>query len=121
MQQEAVIRFLTSERMKAEDIHIELESVCGPEALPLTRVEKWGRCFQQGRMDPFVEHRSGLPLTNNLVNQRVPCLSPGRSVRIKYRLMASGFEREHGCDSFTRSSVSKSLPLLDAARSIAQP
>jgi hypothetical protein len=65
MEQRGVIHFLTLKRLKAQNVHAELTSVYGPEALALATVKKWPRRFQQGERDLFNDSRSGAPLTND--------------------------------------------------------
>jgi hypothetical protein len=52
--------------LKARAIYTELESVYGPEALPLPTVKKWRRRFHHGRLNLFDDPRSGRPLMNGL-------------------------------------------------------
>jgi hypothetical protein len=65
MEQRAVIRFFTFKARKAKNIHPELESMYGTEALGLLTGKKWPRRFQQGRKYLFDDPRSGRPLTND--------------------------------------------------------
>jgi hypothetical protein len=66
MEQQVGIHFLTLNGLETGAVHIELESVHGPEALARPTVKKWQRRFHQGRTDLFNDSRSGRPLTNDL-------------------------------------------------------
>jgi transposase len=61
-----VIRFFTLKGLKARTIQLELVSVYGLDALALSTMKKWRRCFQQGRTDLFDDPRSGRPLMHDL-------------------------------------------------------
>jgi hypothetical protein len=66
MEQRAVIRFFTLKGSSPRDIHTELESVYGDEALCLRAVYKWYESFLQGRTELFDNPRSGRPMQNDL-------------------------------------------------------
>jgi hypothetical protein len=66
MEQRAVIRFFTLKGLSPVDIHAELDSVYGEEALCLRAVYKWYDRFHQGRTELFDDPRSGRPQQNDL-------------------------------------------------------
>jgi hypothetical protein len=66
MQLRKIIRFFTLKGLKARAIHIEPESVYGPEALALLTVKKCRSRSHQGRADMADDPKSQRPLTNNL-------------------------------------------------------
>jgi hypothetical protein len=61
MEQRAVIRFFTLKGLKAKEIRAGLESAYGPEALALSTVKKWRKCFQEGRTDLIDDRRPVTP------------------------------------------------------------
>jgi hypothetical protein len=65
MEELAVIRFFTLNGSSPRDIHTELKSVYGDEALCLRAVYKWYEQFLQGRTELFDNPRSGQPLQND--------------------------------------------------------
>jgi hypothetical protein len=66
MEQRAVIRFFILKGIKAKEIRAELESVYGSEALALSTMKKWRKCFQEGRTDLIDDRRPGRPVTHDL-------------------------------------------------------
>jgi hypothetical protein len=66
VEQRVVIRFFTLKGSSPRDIHPELESVYGDEALCLRAVYKWYERFLQGRMELFDNPRCGRPVQNDL-------------------------------------------------------
>jgi transposase len=66
MEQRAVIRFFTLKGSSPREIHTELKSVSGDEALCLHAVYKWYERFLQGQTELFDNRRSGRPLQNDL-------------------------------------------------------
>jgi transposase len=66
MEQRAVIRFFTVKGLKSRDIHAELMSVYGGNALAIAPVKKWRKRFREGRTDVFDDPRGGHPITQDL-------------------------------------------------------
>jgi hypothetical protein len=61
VEQSAVIRFFTLNRLSVQQIHSELESVYHKEALTLSTVYKWSACFQVQRTKLPNDPRSSMP------------------------------------------------------------
>jgi transposase len=68
MEQRAVIRFFILKGLSPRDIHTELKSAYGDEALCLHAVYKWHERFMQRRMELFDNPRFGRPLQNDLAD-----------------------------------------------------
>jgi hypothetical protein len=68
MEQRAVVRFFTLKGLSLRDIHAELNSVYGDDALCLRAVYKWHERFMQGRTEPFDNPRSRQSLQNDLAD-----------------------------------------------------
>jgi hypothetical protein len=66
MEQGAVIHFFMLKGLKAKDIHAELESVFGLEALALVIMKKWCRLYRQERTNLFDDFMPERPLTHDL-------------------------------------------------------
>jgi hypothetical protein len=61
MEQCAVVQFLTLRKLSVMDIMVELNGVCGHEALSLSAVRKWRKRFVNGRITLEDDPRSGRP------------------------------------------------------------
>jgi hypothetical protein len=98
-----VIRFFTIKKMKASAIHIDFDSVYGPEALALSIVNKWQRHFRQGRVDLFDSPNTERPLTSGVAGAIVFMLKEWSFSSFKVFHCHSRMERRRATGSVTTS------------------
>jgi hypothetical protein len=103
MEQRAAVRFLTLKGLCASAIAAELDSVYETEALALSIVKKWRKCFAEGKTSLCDGPRSGRLLTTDFAE--------AISLMLKERLYLS---RKLLCWHF-RNAKGTRLPILHDA------
>jgi hypothetical protein len=101
IEQRAVVHFFTFKGINPGDIHDELVSVYGSDALVLRTLYKWHKCFAQGRTELFNDPRSGRLLQKDLAEAVHDMLQECSFLHVKDFLPTSDLRQLRDCISCT--------------------